>query len=163
MAHTVLEELKALGDTENDWAFLTSKLPFFESLSLARASETVQDPMFDELQVPIGLHVRTCLEATEDTLKNLGSSIMEDVDRLMTKYKPVSDCAETWHMQPVQHLLDPDEHERTQVEVNDLVTSPENLKKIFDSMKGFVSQSSTNEKLKSVIGGRPANSRRQNW
>ena len=66
-------------------------------------------------------------------------------------------------MQPVQHLLDPDEHERTQVEVNDLVTSPENLKKIFDSMKGFVSQSSTNEKLKSVIGGRPANSRTQKW
>eukprot|EP00913_Durusdinium_trenchii_P011794 g11076.t1 len=45
---------------------------------------------------------------------------MEDVDRLMTKYKPVSDCAETWHMQPVQHLLDPDEHERTQAPPEEL-------------------------------------------
>ena len=142
-------EIKALRDQEHDWAFFASKLSLFESLSIAVKDPVMKDKMFEELHGPCRLFVDTFLEVTQKAFQQLGPSYLDDLTQFESKYGKMVECAETWQMEPVMHLLEQADDTLLCVgsELDTFTSSAENVEVLCESLKSFTSHGTTNDKL----------------
>ena len=147
MWREVEDQQKALDDGEHDFSLLSAKLGYFESLYMASINPIMTDPMFSDMREPIKAYVTTFLETSRKALQGLGPSILGDIQVFTKKYQQVVECAETWQMDPVNHLFEDEALKTMSEEVKALHSSLDNLGKLLESMKIFLSQTSSCDQM----------------
>ena len=151
MWREVEEEQKALDDCEHDFSVLAAKLGYFESLYMASTNPIMTDSMFGDMREPVKAYVTAFLETSQKALKGLGPSILADIEVFTKKYGPTVECAETWQMDSVNHMFENDALTVMAEDVKALGSSLDNLTKLLESMKGFLTQSSSCDQMMALV------------